>query len=294
MKRAIFLPIVVLVLVSLACSLSSEQPATPTQIPQPDTQGVAATSAPEQPVPTETVPPAEPTTVVEPTTAAAPTVTAEPTATDAPAPTDTPEGPIQFSETFDKRSDDWSDLIIITTQASGRDPDLKATVDRGVMRFALREKESYVYKFLRYSVEGTATIEVAYEPKGAINNGIAVICRADEDLTSWYEMRILSSTGDVHFYRYEKRLKVEENKNPYVLLGKERMKIKEFNIAKANKFVVQCTDDDITMDMNNGKRIIVQPLVDAPLEGRIVGIGAMSYDVVPVTIDFDTVVVTQE
>jgi hypothetical protein len=166
-------------------------------------------------------------------------------------------------------------------------------VDNGFMRFAIQDKETYVYKFFLATVEGDGSVEATYEPHGAMNNSISVVCRANQDLTSWYEVRIISHYGEYNFYRYDKKLKTEENKNPYVLLGKGRMAIKEFSPGKGNTFKVSCMEDTLALDVNNGKRVVEQ-VVDEIIEGNIVGIGVQSYDVLPVTMDFDTVTITQE
>lgn len=292
MKRALFLVMAVLTLLSLSCSFFTGKPTESVAVATEVKPTETAPATEEPTVPPPVVEPTEPPAVEEIPTEAPPEPTTVPPTAE-PEPTATEAGPIEYVETFDKRNDYWSDPLVVTTQAAGRDPFIKITVDGGVMRFAIQDKETYVYKFFRYSVDGNGSIEVVYEPRGAMNNSVSVVCRANEDMTSWYELRIISNYADYNFYRYDKSLKTEQNKNPYILLGKGRMAIKEFSPAKSNTLKFTCTDDLLIMDMNKGKKIVEQQ-VDEMIEGNIVGVGVQSYDIIPVAMDFDTITITQE
>lgn len=273
MKRMFVLPLFVFVFLLSACSGSSPTAASGGAPANAATSGKAAATAPEAP-----------TATIGSTKVVLATATT--------APTETPSGPVMYSETFDKPDDLWSDPVIVTTQASGHDPNLKINVDSGAMGFAINEKETYVYKMFLYTVDGTSSTTITYTPKGAMNSGIAAVCKADKELTAWYEVRLISGQSKYAFYAYNKKLKTEEHKNPYVLLSEGGLTTQEFQSAMENTFTFTCADKELKLDLNKGKKVVTQA-TDGSLKGNLIGIGAMSYDMLPITIDFETVVIQQ-
>jgi hypothetical protein len=279
MKRSLLLPLAVLTLVSIACGIFT-RPVAVAPVKSP-------TEAVVQVEPTEA--PALPTATDEP-----PTPTPEATATEesTEAPTETPAGPVEYTEIFDEPNDYWSDTVTITTQASGRDLYSKVGIEDGKLRFRLEDYETYLYKYFLYTVDGDVSIQIDYQSLGQMSNGVAIVCKADEELTRWYEIR-LSSLSDYVFYLYDQRRKTEEGKNPYVMLGKGKAAINELYPTKPNTVQLFCYDNELVIDLNMGMRQVSQP-VEEKLDGNLVGIGAMSYDVLPVTIDYDTVIIREE
>jgi hypothetical protein len=275
----------VVAFVSLACAMFGSAPVVVSPTSPPTAVAVVATT---QPSATATEPER-----VEPTaTVALPTHPPEPTATDAPTDTPPPPQPTEFEETFDRRNDNWSEDVVLTTQTFGRDLQSRGLVQDGKLQFRLGDKETYLYRFFVPALKGNVSVEAKYQSIGALNNGISIVCRVNEERTSWFEVRV-ASTSDFAFYRYEKRLREEENKNPYVMLGKGKFKIDELYPTKENTFKLTCLEDELILETNRGKRVVNQ-LLDNPLEGSTVGIGVMSYDVLPVTIVFDTITIREE
>ncbi len=258
MKRKLLITLLVLVMVILAaCSKDSS----------------SNTSAEE---PAESASEAQPTKV---------TINMEePTATPKP---EAAEG--SYEETFDEDSGNWSDPVFVTTQASGRDPITKVGLESGALRFAIDDLETYVYEYYLYGVTGDVTIDVDYQVKGAVQAGLAVVCKANDDLSQWYEVRVTAMDNNVNYYLYDKARR-NEGKNPYLLLGKTHLDIKEMGPTKPNNIKVTCTDTEIKVDVNNGTKVASQEL-DTSLDGAIVGIGGMSYDTLPVKVDVDSVVI---
>jgi len=272
MKRALIIPLIVLVLATMACSLGTSKPtATSAEPTKTVVQAVQATEPPSQPTDTETAP-----TIILPT--------------ETEVPTDTPAGPDTFTDNFDQTNKFWSDPVIVTSQAAGREPYVKITAGGGRMRFAIEDTETYVYRLFLKDMVGTSTIEVDFQNKGAINTGIAIVCKANKELNKWYEVRVSASDNNFFFYQYDKKRKEELGKNPYVQLGKGHMKIDEYYPTKPNHIVVSCTDSEITLDVNKGKKQGSQAL-EEQLDGNIMGVGVMSANLLPATIDFDTVVI---
>lgn len=282
MKRAFVIPIAVLAFVAMACSMTNqsssttESQPTATQVTVAIVEEDTPTTAPE---PTEAV-------VEEPT----PTTAPEPTATE--SPTETPAGPFEYIDTFDRNSQYWSEDFIVTTQTSGRDVLSKAIIQDGLLGFRFDDKETYMYKFFTTPIDGNVSVEVDYQSIGHINNGTAIVCRVNDDHTSWYEVRV-SSTSDYSFFLYDKKRKTEEGKNPYLLLGKGKLKIDELAPTKPNTIKLTCLQNELVLDANKGKRVINQ-ILETQIEGSGVGLGAMSYDVLPIKVNFDQVIIRGE
>lgn len=273
MKRALLIPLIIIFLVSVACNLFSN---------------TSAELSPSQQATDEIVQPTAPDDRVTPTQPEPSTSPTEPPV-DISTPTASAPGPMKFEDTFEKSDASWADPFIVTSQAVGNDPLVQIKVALGVMRFNIQDKETYVYRYFSQPVSGVQGIQVNYEPRGSMVNGVAVICRADQEHKTWFEMRLTPENSKYNFYRYDSQLK-EMGKNPYLLLGQGVLAVKDFPPAKENSFSLTCNEEELKLDINQGKRVITQPL-ESGLPGNYVGIGVMSYNEVPVTIDFKTITI---
>lgn len=285
MKRKLILPILVLWLASMACSLFVPDKSKDTPPEEP-----TAVLQAEQQAPTEEIEPTATEEEKQPEPTATEEVIVEPTETEVViVETPTEEPPSSYEYTFDRNTDDWSEPLFVTTQAVG-EPKTKITIENGVLRFGIKDKETYVYKFLNFAIDGDVVVEVDYQNKGQINTGIAVICKANDAMTTWYEVRVTAMDGMANFYLYDKARR-DEGKNPYLLLSKAHFDAKVAGPTKPNHIQVTCTDDQLIIDINNGKKVASQDL-ETRLDGNMVGLGGMSYDVLPVTLDIDTAVIS--
>jgi hypothetical protein len=303
MKRALFLLLIGFSLVTLACSLTSGLASSKTPLIQPTplqletalvptmvepTQAVATQATPiETSLPPTSTQASIPPTSLPPTSTAAPSTTTNLPLVMNPSQEPTSTGPLIFSETFDQPNDHWTDALIVTSQASGHDPFYKVSLEAGRMKFAIQDKETYIYKFFKPSLESTSSITVTYEYRTLANNGVALVCMADADMTAWYEARLISGESKYSLYVYNQREK-DQIKNPYTLLTEGILTTKEFSPAKSNTVTFTCTDHQLKLDLNDGSKVITQPVRDN-LKGSQVGIGVMSFSSLPVNIDFKTV-----
>lgn len=289
MKHKFYIPLFVLVLTSMACGMFDQsarnQPA-PTATQPPAVLAEKATATVAEP----TDLPEQPTTAPQPTDTAAPVEV--PTNTPEVLPTETQARPVEVVDDFKRNQDNWSDDLVVTTQTSGRDLLSKGVIQDGALRFSFNDKETYIYKFFKTPVSSNVTVTAEYASIGHINNGIAIVCKVSPDQTSWFEVRV-SSTSDFAFYLYDKKRKTDLGKNPYLQLGKGKFKIDELYPSKPNVFQLTCLDNELILNANLDKRIVNQPL-DTSLDGAGVGVGAMSYDVIPIKINFEKITIRQE
>jgi hypothetical protein len=264
-KHRIVLPIILIALILSSCSLPGGKAEEPTPPPAPP---VAEPTIPPPP-------PAEPAALVEaPTAEAAPTE--EPTAEPVSA---------SFREEFDLANEDWSKDYWVTTQAPQyREITKPSMVIDGILSFIIQDKETYIYKFHNGDVGQDVTLETKFLSKGHPNNGVALVCRVAPDYTSWYEARI-SPQGKWSIYRYDKALKENEDKNPYVPLKEGVMRPKLVSPMKPNTVNFSCIGTKLTLSVN-GEEVYVSNNNELMQTG-MVGLAVVSYDLIPVQLEFE-------
>lgn len=221
----------------------------------------------------------------------APTRTfAVPTATSAPpttTPTITPTSPPGFSEPFDAPLERWEDVFVLTTQASGGRIQSTFNVSNGMLTLTLVDRETYLYRFYRAAQPANVFVELEVSIEGQKENTAALICRADEGRTAWYEARV-SGNGDYTIYRYSKARKTELDLNPFLELVSGKASATAFTPGAMNVVRLICQGTRISLDFNRGtQRIDVED--DAISTGGAVGFGVMAYANPPATFQFDEV-----
>ena len=277
MNRVLLIPALLIFIAGSACAFSSQA-----SLPAASPTAPAPSASPELT--------SESTLVVTTPTAPAPPPSAPAAPTTAPAATQA--GPVHFTETFDKPDDAWTSLRVITSQATGHDPLIKEALENGRLRVSIQDKETYAYQLFKTQIPGNSLITATFEYRTLVSSGVALICRADPGFSTWYEARLLGAESKVDFYQYDQKLKAD-GKNPYILLGSQVLTSKEFASASVDTVSLGCITDELRLDLNSGARVITQA-VSAGLSGTLAGFGVMSYDLVPVNIDFKTVSVQSQ
>ncbi len=249
MKRSYLIPILVLLLVSLACSVSL-----PFGIGGGSNLPTAEAGPPDKSTPTVGI----------------------------------PETKNVYREDFDLSLDNWSDDIVVTTQAQPGTLYSEVSLDDGWLRFHLKDNETYMYKFYRDPMQRDVVIETKLLNLGDVHNGMAIICRGAVDYSSWYEFR-LSGTNDYALYYYDQQRKEQEGLNPYQEL--ERGVSKEILPMLENIVIVSCIDTSLRLEIN-GVEVFVEDS-DLLMDDGLVGFGAISYDIQPVIVKYDYIDVSR-
>jgi hypothetical protein len=201
----------------------------------------------------------------------APTETVKPAAATA-----TPKASVQDS--FDSSSN-WLQAITVTTQAlAGKEQSMVQVKDKA-LDFDLKDKETFMYTFFKDSQKADVAAEVKYQSIGAADNGIALICRAKADYSTWYEVRV-GLDGIYNIYKYDKSLK-QTGENPYVRIKTGKAPKNTILPVEVNSIKFICKGQDLTLDINGGKFSATEKNADLTGDG-LVGVGAMSLDTVPV------------
>jgi len=202
-----------------------------------------------------------------------------------PTATSIPEAGVEKSyyDDFSSSKDAWTEMKVVTTQAKPGQIKSAVRIEGGKMVFEFRDLETYAYEFSRNRSTADVVIEAQVIPTGHTSNGAALICRANSDLTAWYEAR-LSSTSQYWLYRYDASLK-DQDQNPYVLISQGSLPINVFHPAKAN--VVRLTCQGNTLKLESNGQEVVSTSDGALTEAGLPGVGAMSHEILPVAIQYD-------
>ena len=256
----ILVPLVLLLILTLACSFSSSNNA-PTQAPvvEQPTQAPLPTQAPTDPPP----PP-----------------TQAPLPTDPPAPTEeAAQGADPFRvEEFEGDLSWWSWFI-----TSGREDLTDIYEDRGRIVFELTGEDIYAYLMYEEYIYEDVMVSTLVENRGKNTNSVSLICRYDPDY-GWYEFNI-GSDGLYNILRFDGT--VDDGEYAFIANGGSNQirTGKEFN-----EYTIACEGDRLTLWINGKETNSVK---DRTLREGMIGIGVSSYYVTPIIAEFDYVNISQ-
>jgi len=193
-----------------------------------------------------------------------------------------------FKDTFDSDLSAWKTFVV-----AGDKKKTYVEGSNGRLKFELPSAETYAYAHNANYVYQDVYVEAQFETINSGTNGIAVICRANEG--GWYEFRVHTNgqyQGTYELYRYDESVR-SQGKNPYVQLikGGERwssMDIK--NGLKVNTIGIMCIGNEFHFYINGKEQSGHKKIpVDSTFTQGTVGVGAMSFSVGTVRIEFDYV-----
>lgn len=258
MKKKLIIPLLVMVLVTMSCSVFGGSNS-------PTAEVVLPTQEPEQVV---EMPTAIPPTEVPPTP-----IPVEPTAVQMEEPTAEPLAPQAAEPTWE------------TWVAAGDASKQFVEINNGVLAFDLPSAETYAYADRTDSVYQDVFVQAQVETYKGSANGLSVICRASD--RGWYELRIATINsanrpyaGSYELYRYDYSLKAQ-GKNPYVNLLKNISRVNSVDIVNGtnyNTIGLMCDGDQIRPFINGVEQFPnKQQIFDNVLTVGTVGVGAMSF-----------------
>src|SRR5271157_3367117 len=286
MKRLFLYPLGLVLIISMACALLPGS-SSPTETPVPPlppanqptelTMPTAAAALPTQPqpaqvMPTQTLPPAQ---------------SAQPTQSAQQQPTAASTQSTSFSDTFDLVNPNWTDTITSTTQAKPGHVYSTVATNDGFLIFTLLDKETYDYKFYKNPMPADVTMELKYYNTGSIlDNGVALVCRANSDYSSWIEFRV-SSQGNYDIFRYDKSLAAQykHTYTDYLKGVADRNVISPFPTTE-NDIKASCIGPNLTFIFNDKQTVTT--MKNDIMDGGFVGLGAMSGDSLPYIMKIDS------
>ena len=243
----------------VACNTSSSD--SPTALPEP-------TQEPTEPAPTEQV------------------------ASPVPLPTDTP-APIYeefYTEDFTGDTSQWTYFLV----DANRPAPLRVDEDFGTL-FVGAKDERYLFKLesegqWAYVTYGAfeyknVRLDVVADNRGVNKNSVSLICRYTD--TGWYEFNI-ANNGLYNIY-YAQVL--DNNKMVYHPIkngGANKIK----SGKEVNEYSIICEEKTLTLYVNGDERISFEENDYALREGKI-GVGVSSFDILPVEVEIDTIIISQ-
>ncbi len=179
------------------------------------------------------------------------------------------------------------DWFTLTTRAPGGALQSTFKQSNGLLTITLTDKETYLYHYFKLPQPADSYIEAEFKVDGQKENQAALICRAAQDQSAWYEARI-SGTGVYQIYRYNRSLKTEENLNPFVPLAQGAAAGGAYDSGQMNLVRLTCRGPRLSLDFNQGRQTI--EVEDDHLQsGGLLGFGVMTYANPETTIQFDEV-----
>jgi hypothetical protein len=207
------------------------------------------------------------------------TPTAEPTNT--PVPEEQTQSSIY--DDFTEADPAWSDLYVVTTQAQPGSMLSKVSTSAGKMVFDIQDTETYVYKFYENPSKPDVVVEAMVQGVGQQMNGMALVCRAKNDYSAWYEFRV-NGLSQYFLYRFDVGQR-DSGKNPYILLQQGGLRKDYFAPVQDNVIRATCQGSDLTLEVNGHA---ITTVTDGILtDAGLVGVGAMSSTLLPVSVRFD-------
>jgi hypothetical protein len=286
MSKKILIPIIVLMLAVMSCTINLPNNDTGKDVEEEETVEEVDTEEVEtEEVETEEVETEEPVTTVSDTpapTLAVPTVV---------IPTVAPTTGY-FSDDFDGDLSSWVPYVI----AGNPDMTYVTPVGHRLVFELPRLTETYAYVANTAAEFEDVYVEANFESKTNTPNGISVLCRISD--LGWYELRVYTSgpeVGRFSLYRFDFDLR-SQKKNPYVnLLGgySTLTSVDLLNGQRVNTIGLLCQGDSIVPYINgvqqNGSDRKPLKVVDSNWMPGNVGIGAMSFSGEVVKVEFDWV-----
>lgn len=271
MTKKSFIPLLILIIFSMACNLSTFQTQTaPTNSAVDSSTQVLATDLP-QPTIAVIIPTKEPTANLE--------VTEEPTTEPTeitPTVEPTQACPEYGVEEFDTASPCWPSTIaeMKSITALTNSPNEFAGINNGKLEFRhVVADEIYLYSFNTLNQYETVILETTFvkiEPSSN-QNGATLVCHVNE--SGWYEVRI-ESGGTFGVFQYD-ALKKSKGENPYVIKGQGGTSALKVGAAIENTIRWACGEENLTLSIN-GKEIWTEEFNDM-VSGGGVGLGLVSY-----------------
>jgi hypothetical protein len=183
--------------------------------------------------------------------------------------------PAEFTDSFDEASECWSvnAPLVITSRDSEA---IAFSITRGELAMQLGGEETYAYTFYSNDTYEDVVLQATYTNRGVNRNGLALVCYANAE--GWVEFRI-NNGGTFAIYRYDAAAAAGTG-NPYteyVSGGDPAIQVGQ----RENTVLVSCIGDDLGLTVN-GTGLWADTVDLGSRAYGMVGLGAMSFDVVPV------------
>jgi hypothetical protein len=211
-----------------------------------------------------------------------PQPTNPPQPTSPPLPTATESIPAFFTEEFDTASlPNWSYFL-----TNGSESKMSITTGNGRLKFNLEDSNIWTYLLYDPYTYTDVRIDARATNLGFNNNNVSFICRYTGD--DWYEVNIYNSgLYDILYGKWDNGRKtasydgIADGGSTAIRMGKD-----------TNDYTVLCVGNTIALYIN-GTEVNTVTAKNHPLSEGQVGIGVSSFNVYPITVEFDYITISE-
>ena len=187
-----------------------------------------------------------------------------------------------FTDEFDADVVDWTTFL-----TSGQQSLLEQYVENGFWVFNLGARQMWVYSLYEPQVYADVRIDVQAQNRGDNTNNISIICRYNEQ-EGWYEFNMYNSGLYDIFYGRWKAGHTDTTYLPVANGGSNAIR----QGKASNDYTVICSGKTLSLFINGEETRTLNENEYKLIDGQV-GIGASSFDRLPVRVDFDWVKISK-
>ena len=179
-----------------------------------------------------------------------------------------------FYTDFDGGLDSWRYFLM-----SGKDDGFTLETAGSRLRFDIEDKSTWVYLYYTDYEYTDVRIDTVAENLGMNTNNVSLFCRYSDD--GWYEFNI-ANNGEFWIYYYDTSI------DNYRLLWSGGSNA--INMGKdINEYTAFCVGNELALYING---VEAKTVTHKNLKSGLVGLSVSSFDVTPITVEFDKFSVT--
>jgi hypothetical protein len=180
-------------------------------------------------------------------------------------------GDIIYFTDFDGTMDNWTYFLM-----NGNKDGFTANAEDNKLKVDISQTNTWVY-FENDAVSvDNVRLDTVADNLGANANNVSLFCRYSES-EGWYEFNI-ANNGEWWIYRYDanssKYVQLYSGGSTAIHMGKD-----------TNEYMAVCDGDNLTLYING---VQIHTVKDKNLKSGLAGLSLSSFDVTPVTVDFDS------
>jgi hypothetical protein len=186
-------------------------------------------------------------------------------------------GDVYYQTEYDEGFDNWMYYLV-----SGTDDGFSLEARDSRLRWDINEQYNWGYMYLDTLDTADVRVDIEAENLGRNTNNVSLVCRYNGDGADaeWYEVNITNG-GLFYFYRYDPSYSDVGDRYLQIGSGGTRLIKTGKNI---NTYTLICDGNKLTLGVNGTE---VKTVTDNILTTGKVGMGVSSFDVLPVTLEFD-------
>jgi hypothetical protein len=178
-------------------------------------------------------------------------------------------GDYYFYTEFDGSLDSWLYFLM-----NGKDEGFSLNTQDSKLRFDINNKNTWVYLYYNDYKYTDIRLDTKAENLGFNNNNVSLFCRYSDK--GWYEFNV-ANNGKYWIYFYDDNIKdyklLYGGASNAIRMGKD-----------VNEYTAICSGNKLTLGING---VEVRTVSDNSLKDGLVGLSVSSFNVTPITVDFD-------